>query len=111
MPIIKSAKKRVRVARKAAIRNTKVKRTLKVAIKNLGAKPSADTHSKAQSSVDIALKKKLISKSKAARLKKRAAAVSKQAKVKLTPAKSTLKKPATKPASPKKKPAAKPKKA
>jgi ribosomal protein S20 len=110
MPIIKSAKKRVRVARKAAIRNTKVKRGLKVAIKNLGAKPSAETHSKAQSRVDIALKKKLISKHKAARLKKRAAAVSKQANVKLTPAK-TVKKTASKAVATKKKPASKAKKA
>ncbi len=111
MPIIKSAKKRVRVARKAAIRNTKVKRGLKVAIKNLGAKPSAETHSKAQSRVDIALKKKLISKRKAARLKQRAAAVSKQANVKLSPAKTAAKKAAPKTAAPKKKPAAKTKKA
>lgn len=101
----------MRVARKAAIRNTKTKRGLKVALKNLGAKPSTETHSKAQSRVDIALKKKLISKRKAARLKQRAAAVSKQANVKFTPAKTATKKTTKKVATPKKQPAVKNKKA
>ncbi len=112
MPIIKSAKKRVRTARKAAVRNSKVKRELKSALKGFSAKPNADTHAKAQSRVDIALKKGLISKHKAARLKQRAAANGKQAKVKLTPTKSTTSKPtAPKKAAPKKKTAPKAKKA
>jgi ribosomal protein S20 len=33
MPIIKSAKKRVKVANKAAVRNSKTKRSLKTAVK------------------------------------------------------------------------------
>ena len=94
MPIIKSAKKRVRTARKAAIRNSKVKRDLKTALKSFSTKPAADTHAKAQSRVDIALKKGLISKHKAARLKKRAAATGKQANVKLAVAKTSASKPA-----------------
>ena len=36
MPIIKSAKKRVKVANKAAVRNSKTKRSLKTAIKAFG---------------------------------------------------------------------------
>ena len=101
MPIIKSAKKRVRSSRKAAIRNSKVKRELKSAVKSAGGKPSAAAHAKAQSRIDIALKKHLISKRKAARLKQRAAATSKQAKVKLGAAKPAAKKTAAK-AAPKK---------
>ncbi len=102
MPIIKSAKKRMRTARKATIRNSKVKRELKSSMKGLNANPSAQSHAKAQSSVDVALKKRLISKRKAARLKARAAATSKQAKVKLGQAKSTPKKPVSKKTTPKK---------
>lgn len=82
MPIIKSAKKRVHVARKASIRNSKTKRALKGSIKSLSAKPSASTHSDAQSKIDRALKKGLIHKNKAARMKKRAAAKAKAANAK-----------------------------
>ena len=98
MPIIKSAKKRVRVARKAAVRNTKARRALKSAVKTLNVKPSAANHSSAQSRIDNALKKGLIHKNKAARLKKRAAARAKAAKVKpaAAKAKTTPKKTAAK---------------
>ena len=44
MPIIKSAKKRVRTANKAAVRNAKTKRTLKTALKAFVKKPSSDAH-------------------------------------------------------------------
>jgi small subunit ribosomal protein S20 len=86
MPIIKSAKKRVRVARKAAIRNSKTRRSLKTSLKTFSAKPTADGHSSAYSNLDKAVKKGVIHKNKAARLKKRAAAQAKAAGVK--PAKS-----------------------
>ncbi len=102
MPIIKSAKKRVRVAHKAAIRNSKTKRGLKTSLKSFAAKPSSATHAQAQSKIDKAAKKGLIHKNKAARLKKRVAAQAKANKVKLAPAKKTT---AAKPAA--KKPAAK----
>lgn len=110
MPIIKSAKKRVRVARKASTRNSKTKRSLKGALKSFSATPSAKTHSDAQSKIDTALKKGLVHKNKAARMKKRAAAQAKAAKVKpqaksVAKAKPSPKKPATKSAT--KKPAAK----
>ena len=108
MPIIKSAKKRVRISRKAAIRNSKVKRELKTALKSFGSKPSANAHAQAQSRVDIALKKHLISKRKAARLKQRAAATGKIAKINLTAVKSAPKKPAVKKAAPKAAPKKKP---
>ncbi len=116
MPIIKSAKKRVRTAGKAAVRNSKTKRSLRSALKLFVSKPSASSHSSAQSHLDKALKKGVIHKNKAARLKKQAATRAKAAGVKPTkavkksaPSKTTRtkkaapKKPATKKATAKKK--------
>jgi small subunit ribosomal protein S20 len=79
MPIIKSAKKRVKVAKKATIRNSKTKRSLKTALKTFAAKPDGKSHASAQSNIDKAVKKGLIHKNKAARLKKQAAARAKAA--------------------------------
>lgn len=90
MPIIKSAKKRVKVAQKAAVLNSKTKRGLKSAIKSFDKSPSAKSHSAVQSQIDRAAKKGVIHKNKAARLKKRAAQKAKTANVKV--AKSTAKK-------------------
>jgi len=100
MPIIKSAKKRVRLTRRAAVRNSKTKRNLRTALKSFAKKPSTQSLSSAQSNLDKAVKKGVVHKNKAARLKKRAAAKAKAAGVK--PAKTTAKK-----AAPAKKPAAK----
>ncbi len=96
MPIIKSAKKRVRTAEKAAIRNSKTKRSLREALKVFSGTPSAKSHSSAQSALDKAVKKGVIHKNKAARLKKQAAAKAKAAGVK--PAKAVAKKAAPTPA-------------
>lgn len=105
MPIIKSAKKRVKTARKAAVRNSKTRRNLRDALKLFVKSPSAKSHSSVQSGLDKAVKKGVIHKNKAARLKKRAAKKSKAAGVKpsvatkkaTTPAKKTVaKKPAPK---------------
>lgn len=85
MPIIKSAKKRVKVSSKAAVRNSKTKRTLKTALKSFHAavtgktKDAGDKHAKAQSAVDKAVKKGVMHKNKAARLKKQAASKAKAA--------------------------------
>lgn len=110
MPIIKSAKKRVRTAGKAAARNSKTRRNLKGSLKLFTKSPSSKSLSSAHSNLDKAVKKGVIHKNKAARLKKQAAAKAKAAGVK--PAKATkvvAKKTATpvKKASPTKKPAAK----
>jgi ribosomal protein S20 len=109
MPIIKSAKKRVKVANKAAVRNSKTKRSLKTALKAFTKSPSSKTHSAAQSNIDKAAKKGLVHKNKVARLKKQAAAKAKAAGVKHTAAKKTAAKSTTtvKKAAPAKKPAAK----
>ncbi len=112
MPIIKSAKKRVKVARKATVRNAKTKRTLRTALKAFGAKVSGDSLAKAQSALDTAAKKGLLHKNKVARKKKQLAAAAKKAGVKTagttakkaTPAKKAV---AKKPAAKKKVPAKK----
>ncbi|CAN5191695.1 hypothetical protein BH09PAT3_BH09PAT3_1420 [soil metagenome] len=109
MPIIKSAKKRVKTANKATIRNSKTKRSLKTAFKVFKKDASNETHAAAQSNLDKAVKKGLIHKNKAARLKKQAAATAKAAGVKPGTTKKAAAKPvAAKKAAPAKKaPAAK----
>ncbi|HTE22376.1 MAG TPA: 30S ribosomal protein S20 [Candidatus Limnocylindria bacterium] len=111
MPIIKSAKKRVRTANKATVRNVKTKRTLKAALKSFhtsltsGGKKSADAKSKAQSALDKAGKKNVMHKNKVARKQKQLAAKAKAAagaKKTAAPKKATTKK-----ATPVKKPVAK----
>lgn len=88
MPIIKSAKKRVKVARKATARNVKTKRGLKSALKSfhssLTGKGGAEAHAKAQSALDKAGKKNVMHKNKVARKKKQLAAAAKKAGVKTT---------------------------
>jgi small subunit ribosomal protein S20 len=97
MPLIKSAKKRVRVAHKATVRNSKTKRSLKSALKlfhktvGIDKKKTAEAHSQAQSGLDKAVKKGVMHKNKAARTKRKLAATAKTAST----AKTTLtKKPA-----------------
>ncbi len=109
MPIIKSAKKRVRVASKAASRNSKTKRNLKTAVKSLqsaikGGKASDSHLKKAHSAIDTAAKKGVIHKNKAARKKSQAAKAAKTAGAKKTVAKKApAKKPVAKKAPAKKK--------
>lgn len=106
MPIIKSAKKRVKQANKATVRNAKTKRSLRESIKSFIKKPTAESHGTAQSNLDKAAKKGLIHKNKVARKKRQLAAVAKKAStesakkptVKKTVAKTAAKTPAKKPA-------------
>lgn len=84
MPIIKSARKRVRVTRRQGVQNSKTKRGLKASIKSLhaaitGKKDVATSQNKAQSAIDKAVKKGVVSKNKAARMKKRLNAQAKAA--------------------------------
>ncbi len=101
MPIIKSAKKRVRQAKKAAVRNSKTRRALREALKSLQAsletkdsKKLTEAQKNAQSALDTAVKRGLIHKNKAARQKKQLAARAKAAgaKVSKTPVKPAVKK-------------------
>jgi len=82
MPIIKSAKKRVKTAKKATVRNSKTKRSLKGALKSFVKKADGKSHASAQSNIDKAVKKGLVHKNKAARMKKQLAAKAKAAGVK-----------------------------
>jgi small subunit ribosomal protein S20 len=108
MPIIKSAKKRVRVARKATVRNAKTRRSLKSAInafqKSLAGnkKDAVELQRKAQSELGKAGKKHVMHKNKVARKQRQLAAAAKVAG--LAAATATKK---SKPAA--NKPAAKPK--
>ncbi len=109
MPIIKSAKKRVRVAKKAAVRNSKTKRSLKTAVKAFhaavtgGGKKADGALQKAQSEVDKAAKKNVIHKNKAARKQSQLARAAKAAGVtKTATKKAPAKKPAAVKAAPKK---------
>jgi small subunit ribosomal protein S20 len=105
MPIIKSAKKRVKVAAKATARNVKTKRSLKEATKAFYAalakgKPAEVTqaYKEAVSAVDIAAKKNIIHKNKANRKKHQLSTALKTSSVKLEVAKkkAPTAKPATK---------------
>ncbi len=101
MPIIKSAKKRVKVANKAAVRNSKTKRSLKGALKAFhhavtgGNKDAKSAQTKAQSAIDTAAKKGVMHKNKAARKKSQ---IAKAAKAAGASDKAPAKKAATKPA-------------
>ncbi len=111
MPVIKSAKKRVKTASKATARNVKTKRTLRTAVKAFhkaitGNKSKAgEATSKAHSSLDKAAKKGLLHKNKVARKKSQLSKAAKAAGVKPTkstkvkkaaPKKTVAKKPVTK---------------
>ena len=102
MPIIKSAKKRVRVSRKATVRNVKTKRTLKTALKSFHANLTGTGHSEAQSALDKAGKKGVMHKNKVARKKRQLAKTAKAAGVKSAPAKKSAAKKTTAKAAPKK---------
>lgn len=97
MPIIKSAKKRVRVAERATIRNRKTKRILKSALKSFvtalsGNKTKAlEAQAKAFSAIDTAVKKGVMHKNKAARKKAQLARQAKAAGLKINNKKATTK--------------------
>lgn len=71
MPIIKSAKKKLKVDRKREAVNKPVKSRMKTAVKEVRKSPSKESLQAAYSAVDKAVKQKLITKSKAARIKSR----------------------------------------
>ena len=69
MPIIKSAKKQMRNAKRNHAQNLKYKQAMKKAIADCHKKPSEKKLSQAFSKIDKAAKINLIHKNKAARLK------------------------------------------
>lgn len=98
MPIIKSAKKRVRVAKKATIRNSKTKRSVRNAWKLFSRTSTAKNHSAAQSELGKAGKKHVMHKNKVARKQAQLAKAAKAAGVKPAKATKTATKTAAKPA-------------
>lgn len=109
MPIIQSAKKRVRVAKRQAIENSRTRRNVRMSIKKfqeaVADKKGVDqAQNEAQSALDTAVKKGVISKNKAARKKSQLNSAAN--KVNGGKRKAVTKKTAAKP-TPKKKPAAK----
>jgi small subunit ribosomal protein S20 len=84
MPIIKSAKKRMRVTEKQSIQNSKTKRSLRESIKAFQAslksgKDTTKAQAEAYSAIDTAVKKGVISKNKASRKKSQLNSASKAA--------------------------------
>jgi small subunit ribosomal protein S20 len=69
MPIIQSAKKKLRQDIKRTAQNSRTKRNLKETVKTAKKNPDTKTISEAYSEIDTAVKKKVIHKNKAARLK------------------------------------------
>lgn len=120
MPIIKSARKRVKVAEKAGARNAKAKRSMREALKAFtkalsggNSKEIAAAQRTAASAIDMAAKKAIIHKNKAARKKAQLAKQAKAGGVKVTTAvkapakKAVAKKAPAKAKTPAKKPAVK----
>lgn len=83
MPIIKSAKKAARQAKKRRANNIQIKNAIKTALRAFKAKPSAETAAKVQSEYDKAVKKDLMKKNTASRRKAAVAKIAKQNGVKL----------------------------
>ena len=83
MPIIKSAKKRVKTTRKATARNARVKKNLRGAMKSFSKSTNSKNHSAAQSALDTAAKKGLMHKNKVARKKRQLAQAAKKAGTKV----------------------------
>ena len=69
MPVIKSAKKKLRQDKKRTVRNNKVKDTFKALIKKARKTPSEKTIREAVKFVDKAAKNNIMHKNKAARIK------------------------------------------
>lgn len=71
MPIIQSAKKKVRKDKKRTVHNFKIKEVLKKLVKNMRKNPSDKALHEVTSKLDKAVKINLIHANKAARLKSR----------------------------------------
>ena len=73
MPVIKSAKKKLRQDKKRTLVRAKVEQTMKDAVKKAVAQPSAKALSVASSLIDKAAKEHILHKNKAARIKSKLA--------------------------------------
>ncbi|OGY25500.1 MAG: hypothetical protein A2Z11_03680 [Candidatus Woykebacteria bacterium RBG_16_43_9] len=92
MPVIKSAKKKLRADLRRKIVNLKVKGKMKAALKSFTEKPTPTTLSAAYAALDLAAKKRAIPKNRADRKKSRlATALSRRSKTKQLSTKKTTK--------------------
>lgn len=92
MPVIKSARKKLKQDKKRQKRNNDVKLAFKEAIKVAQKLKTADKITKAVKATDKAVKNKLIHKNKAARIKSKLSKLIKATPSKASTAKSTVKK-------------------
>jgi len=69
MPILKNAKKALRASQRKTIINTQLKSKMKTAIDEMKKSPAADKLSVAFSALDRSVKKNIVQKNKAARVK------------------------------------------
>lgn len=69
MPILKNAKKALRVSERKTLINRRIKSRTKTALDRLKATPSVQTLSEAFSAIDKAVKRNIFHRNKAARLK------------------------------------------
>jgi len=76
MPVIKSAKKKLRQDKKRTLNNKKLRDLLKTALKAAGKKSTSENISKAFKAIDKAAKARIIHKNKAGRMKSALAKVS-----------------------------------
>lgn len=83
MPLIKSAVKKMKQDRRRYAQNLRTKRAMRTATKTFEANPSFEAMRAAQSAIDTAAKKKVISKQAAARRIKHLARTAKEAGVKI----------------------------
>jgi ribosomal protein S20 len=98
MPIIKSAKKKVKQDQRRYAQNLRTKRNLRTAGKEFEVKPTFDTFRAVQSAIDTAVKKNILTKQAASRRLSRLAAIAKEKGVKVVKITKTGAKPTTKPA-------------
>jgi len=80
MPVTKSAKKALRRDRRRTIVNIRIKRRIKEALKKARKNPDKKTLAQVASVLDRGVKKGIIHKNKAARLKSRLTKLAKKAK-------------------------------
>ena len=96
MPIIKSAIKQMKQDQKRYAQNLRTKRALRVAVKAFESTPSFDTLREAQSKIDTAVKKNVLTKAAAARRMAHLSAAAKKAGVKIAAVKKAAVKTAAK---------------
>jgi len=97
MPLLQNAKKALRVSKRNAVVNSRVKSIVKTMVDKVIKSPSAQNLKEAYSAVDVAVKNKLMHKNKAARVKSQLSKLAKPEKVvKKATSKKTTKKAAPK---------------